>query len=101
MEATSLNTPKNIPGEIGNSAAAEHAKRSVEEARASAEELAARGSEAVRKGTARAQEIMHQTTDQAAQYVQAQPLKALLMAASAGAAIALLANALGKRHGHH
>jgi ElaB/YqjD/DUF883 family membrane-anchored ribosome-binding protein len=39
--------------------------------------------------------------DQAAQYVQAQPLKSLLMAAATGAAIALLAGLFGKQHRHH
>ncbi|MFP5418811.1 MAG: hypothetical protein ACLGHA_06605 [Gammaproteobacteria bacterium] len=100
METTSQNLQSNSVNEIGKSAAADHARRSVEEARASAEELAARGNEALRTGAARAQKLMHDTTDQAAQYVQAKPLKALMIAAAAGAGIALLAGALGKHHGH-
>jgi ElaB/YqjD/DUF883 family membrane-anchored ribosome-binding protein len=88
-------------GSVGDSAAAEHARRSLDEARASAEDIAARGSEAIRSGTARARETLAHTTDQAAQYVQAQPLKSLMMAAAAGAAIALLAGAMGRHHGHH
>lgn len=88
--------------ETGSSAAAEHARRSLEEARASAEEIATRSSEAIRGGTVRAREAITHTTDQAAEYVQAQPLKSLLMAAAAGAAIALLAGALGRHnHGPH
>ncbi|GEM_PF-1654073 len=86
--------------DISESSAAEHARRSIDEARAGAEELAARGNEALRLGTARAREAFVHTTDQAAQYVQAQPLKSLLMALAAGAGIALLAGALGKHHHH-
>ncbi len=82
------------------STAAEHARRSLEEARAGAEDLAAHGSEAIHKGAARAREAISHTTDQAAHYVQEQPLKSLMMAAAAGAAIAMLAGAIGK-HRHH
>jgi len=93
--------PNAKPQSASESAAAEHARRSLDEARASAEDIAGRGSEAIRSGAARARETLTHTTDQAAQYVQAQPLKSLAMAAAAGAAIALLAGALGRHHGHH
>lgn len=92
--------PNAEPKSAGEIAANEYAHRSVEAARAGAEELATQGSEAVRSSAARARESITHTTDQAAQYVQAQPLKSLLMAAATGATIALLAGALGK-HRHH
>lgn len=92
--------PNVEPKSAGEIAASEHARRSVEEARAGVEELATRGSEAVRSSAARARESITHTTDQAAQHVQAQPLKSMLVAAAAGAAIVLLAGALGK-HRHH
>lgn len=82
------------------SSAAEHARRSLDEARASAEELATHGSDAIHKSAARAREAISHTTDQAAHYIQEQPLKSLMMAAAAGAAIAMLAGAIGK-HRHH
>ena len=101
MEQATPNTQTtHSPNDTGTNAAAEHARRSLDEARASAAELAAHSSDTVRVGAARAREAISQTTDQAAQYVQAQPLKSLLMAAAAGAAIALLAGAVNKRHGH-
>jgi len=100
METTSQNLQANSVNEIGKNAAAEHAKRSIEEARASAEEFATHGNEVLRSGAARAQKLMTETTDHAAQYVQAKPLKALMIAAAAGATIALLAGALGKHHAH-
>ena len=101
MEPTSLNTQTPATQNAsGSSAVGEHARRSLDEARAGAAELAARGSDAVRTSTARAREVLAHTTDQTAQYVQAQPLKSLLMAVAAGAAIALLAGTIGKRHGH-
>ena len=92
--------PNAKPQNPGENTATEHARRSVEEARAGAEALTAQGSEAIRSGTARAREAVTQTTDQAAEYVQAQPLKSLLIAAAAGAAIALLAGALSKHRTH-
>ncbi len=88
-------------GSLGDSAAAEHARRSLDEAHASAEEITARGSNAIRSGAARACDTLSHTADQAAQYVQAQPLKSMMMAAAAGAAIAMLAGALGRHHGPH
>lgn len=91
--------PNAKPQSPSESAAAEHARRSVD-ARAGAEEIATEGVEAVRSGSDRARAALTHTTDQAAEYVQAQPLKSLLIAAAAGAAIALLAGAVGK-HGHH
>lgn len=101
MEPTSPTTQTtHSPNDTGTNVAAEHARRSLEEARASAAEVAARSSDTLRVGAARAREAISQTTDQAAQYVQAQPLKSLLMAVAVGAAIALLAGAVGKRHGH-
>ena len=80
--------------------AAEHARRALDEARASAGEFAAHGSEAAHKGAARAREAISHTAGQAAHYIQEQPLKSLMMAAVAGAAIAMLAGAIGK-HRHH
>jgi ElaB/YqjD/DUF883 family membrane-anchored ribosome-binding protein len=93
--------PNAKPQSPGESAAVEYARRSVDEARASAEELATQGSSALRSRAVRAREALTHTTDQAAEYVQAQPLKSLLIAAAAGAAIALLAGAVGRHHGHH
>ena len=90
--------PNAEPQSPSERAAAEHARRSAD-ARAGAEEIAAQGSEAVRSGAERARVALTRTTDQAAEYVQAQPLKSLLIAAAAGAAIALLAGAVGKHHG--
>lgn len=96
---TSPNTKYPSPAGSENTAA-EHARRSLEEARAGAEDLAAQGNEAIHRSAARAREAIAHTTDQAAHYVQAQPLKSLMMAAAAGAAIAMLAGAIGK-HRHH
>ena len=97
MEPTSLSkNTQNLVDEISGSSTAEHARRSLNEARAGAEDLVSHSSEALRQGATRAREAIGNTTDQAAQYVQAQPLKSLLMALVAGAGIALLAS----RHHH-
>lgn len=93
--------PNAKPQSSSESAAAEHARRSVDEARAGVEELATRGTEAIRGSAGRAREAITQTSDQAAHYVQAQPMRSLLMAAAAGAAIALVAGVLRRHHGQH
>lgn len=95
------NTENPASGASTGDPAVEHARRSLEEVRASAEDLASRGSDAIRSSTARAREALTHTTDQAAHYIQQQPLKALLMAAAAGAAIAMLAGLLSKSHHTH
>jgi ElaB/YqjD/DUF883 family membrane-anchored ribosome-binding protein len=92
--------PNAKPQSPRESAATEHARRSVDEARAGAEELATQGSDALKSGAKRAREALTHTTDQATEYVQAQPLKSLLIAAAAGATIALLAGALSKHRTH-
>jgi len=101
MEPTTLNpkTPTS-QNDTGSNAAKEHIHRSLEEAQAGAAEAAAQGKDILRNSAAQVREALSHTTDQAAQYVQAQPLKSLLMAVAAGAAIAILAGMVGKRHGH-
>ena len=101
MEPTSQN-PKTSTSQndIDSNAAKEHIHRSLDEAQAGAAEAATQGKEILRASAAQVREALNHTTDQAAQYVQAQPLKSLLMAAAAGAAIAMLAGTVSKRHGH-
>jgi len=99
MEPTTLSKkPQDIANEVSDGSAAMHARRSLDEARASAEELATQSNEAIRTGAIRAREAIAHTTDQATQYVQAQPLKSLLLALAAGAGIALMASALNRHH---
>lgn len=95
-----METMPNTKYPTGSETVAEHARRSLEEVREGAEDLAAQGSEAIHKGAERARETVSKTTDHAAHYVQEQPVKALMMAAAAGAAIAMLAGAIGKRRHH-
>ena len=103
MESTSLSKQtskltKDLVSEISDSSVAEHARRSLDEARAGAAHLATQSNEVIRRGATRAREAVADTTDQTARYVQAQPLKSLLMALAAGAGIALLASALNRHH---
>jgi len=102
METTAFPKPaQTLANDIQNTAIVENAKHVVEDVRSSAEDMVARSSNALSQGAARAREAVSHTTDQAAQYVQDQPLKSLLMAAAAGVAIALLAAALSNRSSHH
>ncbi len=96
MESTTNRAAAELK-ELANGAAAEHARRSIAEARACAEDLAARGSEALHNGSVRARKAINRASEQTAHYVQEQPLKSLLIAAAAGAAIAVLAGAISKR----
>lgn len=92
--------PNATPQSPGERAASEHARRSVDEAHASAEAIEAQAADTIRAKAARTREALSQTTDQAAQYVQAQPLKSLFLATAVGAAITVVAGALSKRHHH-
>lgn len=93
--------PNATPQSPGERAAAEHARRSVDEAHESIEAAGAHAADTIRAKAARTREALSQTTDHAAQYVQAQPLKSLFLATAVGAAIAVVAGALGRRHHHH
>ncbi len=86
-----------ISQDLSDSAVVELARHSVDEVLASAEALTTQGTEAIKDTAEQAREVITQKTDEAAEFVQAQPLKALLIAAAAGAAIALLAGALSKQ----
>mgnify|MGYP003409133668 CR=1 FL=1 len=100
--------PNAKPQSPGESAAAEYAHRSVDEARAGAEEIATQGREVLKNGAERARAALTLGLATAGWdvwppvfWIRSQPLKSLLIAAAAGAAIALLAGAVGKHHGHH
>ena len=93
--------PNATPQSPGERAASEHARQAVDEAHESAEAAAGHAAETIRAKAARTREALSQTTDHAAQYVQAQPLKALFLATAVGAAIAVVAGALSKHHSHH
>lgn len=80
-------------------ATTEHARRTLADAQECVEDLAARGSEAIHDGTVRARKAFARAGDHAAQYVHDQPLKSLLLAVAAGAAIALLAGAVSRHRG--
>lgn len=90
--------PNATPQSPGERAASEHARRSADEAHESNEASGAHAAETLRTKAARTREALSQTSDHAARYIQAQPLKSLFLATAVGAAIAVVAGALGKRH---
>ena len=101
METTAFTKPvETLVDDVKNSATVENAKQSADEIRAHTEELIARSRNAVSKGATRTRGALSQTTDKAVHYVKDQPLKSLLMATAAGAAIALIASALSNRGSH-
>ena len=75
---------------------AARARRFLQGSRSNADAFAARGKEAIRSGMSQARESFDNATERTASYVQAQPLKAVLWAAAAGAVIGLVAGALGR-----
>lgn len=83
--------------DVSNSAAGEHARKSLEEARTGAKELVTQGSDAVHATTAQARKALNQRSEELAHYVQAKPVKSLMLATAAGALITLLAGALKKK----
>lgn len=66
-------------------------KESAESVRATAQSYIDRGTTAVREGSAKLKDSVSQLTDRTSTYVHEQPVKSVLMAAAAGAAIAILA----------
>lgn len=61
-----------------------------------AESLLERGVEAVRGGTQQLRESAGRNTDRTVAYIRDEPLKSVLIAAAAGAALMAVANALGR-----
>lgn len=71
--------------------AIDRVKETAENARTTAQNYIDRGTNAVREGSAKLKDSVSQLTDRTSTYVHEQPLKSVLMAAAAGAAIAILA----------
>lgn len=69
-------------------------KESAESVRATAQSYIDRGTNAVREGSAKLKDSVSHLTDRTSTYVHEQPVKSVLLAAAAGAAIAILAGML-------
>ena len=69
----------------------DHIKETADEVRATAQGYIERGTSVVREGSAKIKDSVSQLSDRTATYVHEQPVKSVLMAAAAGAAIAILA----------
>lgn len=76
-------------------------KDSVDEMRSTAQSYIDRGTNAVREGSAKLKNSVSQLTDRTAEYVADQPVKSILMAAAAGAAIAILASLMTSHRSRH
>lgn len=74
--------------------AAHKARQTLAEVRSAAQDFIQRSAHMMRDGRDRAREAASRTADRTSDYVQAQPLKSLLIAAAAGAAIAVVAGML-------
>lgn len=77
--------------------AVRHAQASLTEAGVAAKVLADQGLDAVRKGVDKVEVAAARFSDRASTYVQEQPLKALLIATTAGALIAIAAGLASRR----
>ncbi len=69
-------------------------KESVDDMRTTAQGYIDRGTNAVREGSAKLKDSVSELSDRTATYVHEQPVKSVLIAAAAGAAIAILASML-------
>lgn len=67
-------------------------KESVDDMRTTAQGYIDRGTNAVREGSAKLKDSVSELSDRTATYVHEQPVKSVLIAAAAGAAIAILAS---------
>lgn len=79
----------------------DRAKESLDDMRTTAQSYIDRGTNAVREGSAKLKDSVNQLGDRTASYVHEQPLKAVLMAAAAGAAIAILASLMSSSRSRH
>lgn len=93
------NGNKTIPNSMDNTV--DRVKESVDEMRSTAQSYIDRGTNAVREGSAKLKSSVSQLTDRTAEYVHEQPVKSVLMAAAAGAAIAILASLMTSHRSRH
>jgi ElaB/YqjD/DUF883 family membrane-anchored ribosome-binding protein len=77
------------------------AKPMIDRAAAQADALAARGLEAVRDGSQRLRESARHASEGTVHYIQAEPLKSVLIAAATGAALMALVSLLSRSRGNH
>lgn len=81
--------------------AIDRVKDSVDDMRSTAQNYIDRGTTAVREGSAKLKDSVSHLTDKTATYVSEQPVKSILMAAAAGAAIAILAGLMTSSRSRH
>lgn len=93
------NGNKTMPNSMDNTV--DRVKESVDEMRTTAKSYIDRGTNAVREGSAKLKDSVSQLTDRTAEYVHEQPVKSVLMAAAAGAAIAILASLMTSHRSRH
>lgn len=79
----------------------DRAKDSIDDMRSTAQSYIDRGTNAVREGSAKLKDSVSELTDRTATYVHEQPVKSVLMAAAAGAAIAILAGMMTSHRSRH
>jgi ElaB/YqjD/DUF883 family membrane-anchored ribosome-binding protein len=72
----------------------------IDRAAAQADALAQRGLEAVRDGSQRLRDTARQASDGTVHYIQAEPLKSVLIAAATGAALMALISLVSRSRNH-
>lgn len=77
--------------------AVRHAQASLSEAGVAAKEFANQGLDVVRESADKVEDAAARISDRASSYVQAQPLKSLLIATAAGALVAIVAGMASRR----
>ena len=79
----------------------DHVKETADEVRAAAQGYIERGTTAVREGSAKLKDSVSHISDRTATYVHEQPVKSVLLAAAAGAAIAMFASMITSSRSRH
>lgn len=93
------NGNKTMPNNIDKTM--DRVKDSVDEMKSTAQSYIDRGTNAVREGSAKLKDSVNQLSNRTAEYVAEQPVKSVLMAAAAGAAIAMLASLMTSHRSRH
>ena len=91
----------NLDPNVNKDKTMDRVKETAEEVRTAAKGYIDRGTIAVREGSAKLKDSVSQISDRTATYVHEQPVKSVLLAAAAGAAIAMFASMITSNRSRH
>jgi len=101
LNYTNTSNGTNLDPNVNRNKTMDHIKETADEVRATAQGYIERGTTAVREGSAKLKDSVSHISDRTATYVHEQPVKSVLLAAAAGAAIAMFASMITSSRSRH